>query len=140
VYAFLTFCLMCSGFYGCSQRYDIVIKSGKIFDGSEKNPVDADVGIMGERIVAIGKLSSKASRVIDVHNHAEFGNKNPKSVKNFLTQGVTTLVAGNCGYGEFRVAELFLRLERHGVGPNVIQLVGHNTIRELAMGGSFDRG
>ncbi len=150
-FCLLSLCLTCSGFHGCSQKYDLIIKSGVIYDGSGEDPALADVGIVGDRIVAIGKLSSNALRVIhvpglyvapgfiDVHNHAEFRDKDQKSVENFLSQGVTTLVTGNCGYGEYRVAELFSGLEKHGVGPNVIQLVGHNTIRELAMGGSFDR-
>jgi N-acyl-D-amino-acid deacylase len=151
LHSLLVLCLISSGSYGCSQKYDLLIKSGKIYDGSGNDPITADVGIMGDRIVAIGKLSSNALKVIpasglyvtpgfiDVHNHADFRNEEPRSVENFLTQGVTTLVTGNCGYGEYKVSELFSRLEKDGVGPNVIQLVGHNTIRELAMGGSFDR-
>jgi N-acyl-D-aspartate/D-glutamate deacylase len=151
LFGLLAICLFCSGFQGCTQKFDLIIKSGEIYDGSGKDPVLADVGIVGDRIVAIGKLSSNAPKVIqasglyvapgfiDVHNHADFRNKDRRSVENFLTQGVTTLVTGNCGYGEYKVAELFSRVEENGVGPNVMQLVGHNTIRQLAMKGSFDR-
>jgi len=151
IFAFCALCVIGSVFYGNTQRYDCVIKSGTIYDGSGGDPVTADIGIVGDRIVAIGELSSNALKVIqasglyvapgfiDVHNHAELRNKKLRSIENYLTQGVTTLVTGNCGYGEYKVAALFSGVEENGVGPNVMQLVGHNTIRQIAMGGSFDR-
>jgi N-acyl-D-amino-acid deacylase len=44
-------------------------------------------------------------------------------------QGVTTVVTGNCGGGTYKVQEFFQKLEEQGIGPNVIHLVGHGTIR-----------
>ena len=48
------------------EPFDILIKNGRIIDGSGNPWYSADVGVRGERIVAIGRLSdAKAKRVID---------------------------------------------------------------------------
>ncbi|MBL8268989.1 N-acyl-D-amino-acid deacylase family protein, partial [Steroidobacter sp.] len=140
---------------GCGKRaeYDIVIRNGLIYDGSGQEPFVADLGIKGDRIAAIGKalgpgtltVDAKGLYVapgfIDLHNHAEFPVDAPErySVLNYLRQGVSTVVTGPDGAGEYQVADYFARLQRHGIGPNVMHTVGHNFIREDAMGGSFDR-
>lgn len=140
---------------GCGQsaEYDIVIRNGSIYDGSGSEPLLADLAIQGDRIVAIGKalgpgkLTVEANGLyvapgfIDLHNHAEFPVDAPDryAVLNYLRQGVSTVVTGPDGEGEYRVADYFARLQRHGIGPNVMHTVGHNFIREQAMGGSFDR-
>ena len=59
--------------------------------------------------------------------------------ENFLRMGVTTVVVGNCGGSTTNVGEFFREMERKHVAVNVATLIGHNTVREKAMGGSFDR-
>lgn len=134
-------------------KYDLMIVDGRIFDGSGNKSYVADVAIRNGRIEAIGELSHDAAVVldgeglyvapgfIDLHNHAEFPVDAPErnAVMSFLRQGVTTVVTGPDGDGDYQVAELFARLGRDGIGPNVMHTVGHNYIREKAMGGSFDR-
>ena len=138
---------------GTATEYDLLIEGGRIFDGSGVESYVADIAIVRGRIAAIGELSDNATLVlngdglyvapgfIDIHNHAEFPVENPKRniVMSFLRQGVTTVVTGPDGGGEYKVAELFTRLQEQGIGPNVLHTVGHNYIREEAMGGSFDR-
>ena len=138
---------------GADTQYDILIQDGRLYDGSGSEPYVVDVAIEDGRIAAIGNLSVGAATVlngkglyltpgfIDLHNHAEFppDDRERHVVMSFLRQGVTTVVTGPDGYGDYRVAELFTRLDRDGVGLNVLHTVGHNFIRELAMGGSFDR-
>src|SRR5260221_11896016 len=52
-----------------SNAYDVVIKNGKIIDGSGNPWVSGDIAIRGERIAKIGKLDgSNAKRIIDAHN------------------------------------------------------------------------
>jgi N-acyl-D-amino-acid deacylase len=133
--------------------YDILINGGRIYDGSGEGSYITDIAIKDGRIAAIDDLTETAAVIIDgdglyvapgfidVHNHAEFPPEDPhrNTVMSFLRQGVTTVVAGPDGGGEYKVAELFERLERDGVGPNVMHTVGHNYVRELVMGGSFDR-
>ena len=89
--------------------YDIVIKSGLVVDGTGRPAFPADVGIIGDRIAAVGKLDAPARRVldaegcavspgfIDVHSHTdELVMANP-TCESKVTQGVTTEVSGNCG-------------------------------------------
>src|SRR5205823_1263649 len=52
----------------------------------------------------------------------------------YLTQGVTTVVTGNCGAGPEDVAAYFQALEKGGVGSNVIHQVPHNSVRQKVMG------
>jgi N-acyl-D-amino-acid deacylase len=53
--------------------------------------------------------------------------------------GVTTVVVGNCGDSTLDVGKFFRDVETTQVSPNVATLIGHNSVREAAMGGSFDR-
>src|SRR5437588_10641737 len=52
-----------------NNSYDVIIKNGKIIDGSGNPWVSGDVAIRGDRIVKIGKLDgSNSKRIIDAHN------------------------------------------------------------------------
>jgi N-acyl-D-amino-acid deacylase len=132
----------------CSRpSYDVVIKGGTIFDGSGKPGYQADLGIMDGRILAIGKIgASKAHEVIeargkyvvpgfiDMHTHCDnISNKKLNSGLNYLTQGVTTVVTGNCGSGTPNVSQYFQKMKRQGIGLNVVHLVGHGTVRALVL-------
>lgn len=94
-------------------RLDLVIQGALVYDGSGRAPYHADVGVQGDRIVAIGNLSgADAAQVInasglalcpgfvDVHSHADMSIANPAGPKIFeplVRQGITTFVGGNCG-------------------------------------------
>ncbi len=144
---------------GTGSDYDIAITSGQIYDGSGQAPYVADVGIKGDRIVTIGRLQSDAETVInaqglvvcpgfiDIHTHAVFSKQERKpeeteginfdeikAAKNYLFQGVTSIVSGNCGVGDHRVADIFQHIRQTGAGVNVLELVGHETVREAVMG------
>ena len=130
-------------------RFDTVVRGGTVFDGVNP-PYKADLGIRDGRIARIGHLwLACAGRVIrarglvvapgfiDVHAHVE--RNFPKGCKpfqapNFVLQGVTTLVTGNCGTSEVDVCRIFDRLEQCGSQVNVATLVGHNSVREKVMG------
>ena len=96
---------------GCSQptevEYDIVIRGGTVFDGSGSPGVAADIGIRGDRIVAIGDVAGAASRTIDasglyvspgfidMHSHSEtFRMLNGGQGPSFAYQGFTTEIYG----------------------------------------------
>jgi len=93
-------------------RVDILIENGRIVDGTGDPGFYGDVGITGDTIVAIGDLDGwtaertldasglvVAPGFIDMHTHADGGLGRPSSNANlnYLSQGVTTVVTGNCG-------------------------------------------
>ena len=126
---------------------DILIRNGRVIDGSGSGWVSADVLIRDGKIEAVGKLDHiTATRTIDakqqivapgfidVHTHIEFGIfQNPAS-NNYVHDGVTTAITGNCGGSADSLAEFFSRLDREGTSINVASLVGHNTVRRQVMG------
>jgi N-acyl-D-amino-acid deacylase len=133
-----------------AQDYDLVIRNGRVLDGTGKPAITADVAIRADRIVEIGKVAGKgraeidaAGRVvapgfIDVHTHSEDITELPFA-ENFLRMGVTTIVTGNCGGSKLNVGEFFTEIEKSKVAVNVATLIGHNTVRGQIMGGSFAR-
>jgi N-acyl-D-amino-acid deacylase len=133
-----------------AEPFDLVIRHGRIADGTGNPAFFADLAVKEGRIAALGKISGDA-RVeidatgltvapgfIDVHTHAEELDELPLA-ENFLRMGVTTLVLGNCGSSALNVGEFFRRLEATNISPNVATLIGHGTVRGKAMGGSFMR-
>lgn len=130
------------------ESYDLVITGGEILDGSGASAFVGDIAIKEGRIVAMGKLSRSAPVVIDatgcyvapgfidIHTHCDgaLGNQSRSNAKNYLMQGVATVVTGNCGNGTYRVAEYYDTLREQGIGPNTMHLVGHGTVRSAVMG------
>lgn len=132
------------------QDYDLVIRRGRLVDGTGKSSVSGDVAVQGGRIVAVGMFKGKASNeidaagrvvapgFIDVHTHSEDITNLPLA-ENFIRMGVTTIVTGNCGGSKLNVAEFFDSIRQTRVALNVATLIGHNTVRGQVMGGSFAR-
>jgi N-acyl-D-aspartate/D-glutamate deacylase len=150
---------------------DTVIRGGLLFDGSAAPPRHEDLGIARGRIAAIGQLDGvEAGRVIDAggravtpgfidaHTHSEYTLYAHPPADSAVGQGVTTHIAGNCGYscaplssGELAkhlilgfqpsvgvawtsLHEYFSAIERAGVAINVASLVGHGAVRAAVMG------
>lgn len=69
---FLCAVLVISGVcvFDCFGAYDVLIKSGRVYDGSGGQSYVADVGIEGDRIAAIGNLDADADIVIDAQGLA----------------------------------------------------------------------
>ncbi|MGH9791390.1 MAG: amidohydrolase family protein, partial [Candidatus Acidiferrales bacterium] len=139
-----------------AQEYDVVITGGRVVDGSGNPWYVADVGIRGGRIAAIGRLCTSGGAVgasacpakrtidarglyvapgfIDVHTHSERGIKERPEANNFLFDGVTSIVSGNCGNSDTSLAEVFAQLRANGMAINYSTLVGHNAVRGEVMG------
>lgn len=128
------------------ESYDLVIKNGLIVDGTGTKAFSGDIGIRGNEIVEIGSLQkSRAIQTIDasglvvtpgfidVHTHCDRGIKRVPTVDNYILQGVTTVIGGNCGGHRFPLAKLYKDLEENGITINFGSLVGHNTIRREVM-------
>jgi N-acyl-D-amino-acid deacylase len=108
----LLFTIMCGALLaGCSPAppsdYDLVIRGGTIFNGSGAPGAIADIGISGDRIVAVGQIDGSADRTIDasglyvapgfidMHSHSEtFRLLNGGQGPSFALQGFTTEIYG----------------------------------------------
>jgi len=133
-----------------AETYDTIIRGGRIVDGSGNPAYFADIAVQDGKIVKIGHLTDSARTVIDashlvvapgfidVHTHADDVADHPRA-ENFIRMGVTTIVVGNCGGSKLDIGGLFKVIESNGVTVNVASLIGHNTVREAAMGGVYDR-
>jgi N-acyl-D-amino-acid deacylase len=128
------------------KPYDLIIKDGFVLDGSGNPWFKADIGIKGEKIAAIGTLAEgRAKKVIDarslivcpgfidIHTHCDREIVDVPTVDNYISQGVTTVIGGNCGGHPYPLKELFQKIERRGISTNFGVLVGHNTIRQEVM-------
>ncbi|MFN7926602.1 MAG: D-aminoacylase [Blastocatellia bacterium] len=135
-----------------TKDFDLLIKNGRIVDGTGNPWFRADIAIKNGRIADIGHFAdARAARIIDAHNqlvapgfidvhtHIEGGITRLPAAENFLQMGVTSVVTGNCGSSELPLGEWFQNLEKMGVSINIASLVGHNTIRHVGMNGDFDR-
>ena len=92
------------------MHHDLLIRRATLLDGTGADPRIADVAIKGDRIVAVGDLAGhEASEVvqaeglvltpgfIDVHTHDDTNVVRTPEMLPKLSQGVTTVVVGNCG-------------------------------------------
>jgi N-acyl-D-amino-acid deacylase len=99
-------------------EFDVVVRGGMVFDGSGRPPMRADVGIVGDRVTAVGSLEaagaldvvdavglSIAPGFIDSHTHSDMacflGAEHDDLIHAAVRQGVTTEVCGNCGFSPF---------------------------------------
>lgn len=127
--------------------YDLVIRNARVIDGTGNPWFHADVGVKEGKIAAVGGLAgASADRVIDarnhvlapgfidVHTHLEGTVEKVPGAENFITDGVTTAVTGNCGGSEVDLPALFARLEKLKIGFNVASFIGHNSVRREVMG------
>lgn len=128
------------------RPYDIVLKNGFVVDGSGNPWFKADVAVKGNKIVKVGSIDeSQAKRTIeaenlivtpgfiDVHTHCDRRISGIPTVDNYIRQGVTSVIGGNCGGHPFPLSVLFKNLEESGISVNFGCLIGHNTIRREVM-------
>ena len=129
-----------------------MIVRGEVIDGLGGKPFRADVGIRNQHIACLGTFDPARARkmidarglavapgFIDVHTHVERNispRVEPFTAPNFVRQGVTTIITGNCGRSFLDLGKAFGRLIAGGTQVNVASFIGHNTIRQHVMGDS----
>ncbi len=140
------------------QVFDVIIKGGLIIDGVSDREYMADIGIVGERIQAIGNLEgAKATLVvdasrrivcpgfIDIHSHTGSNLLTNPRAESKIRQGVTSELSGNCGSSDFPLQEskrkdwvnleqLHSLLSEKKIAVNFASLIGHGTVRAFVMG------
>ncbi len=133
--------------------FEVAIRGGLVFDGTGADPLEADVGIVGDTVVALGDLAHyRAERsvdasgryvapgFIDMHTHAERGLPHPELAPSVhhLKQGVTTVLGGADGYGAWPIhssmSDLSSQLTAQGIGTNATLMVGLGQVRRQVMG------
>ncbi len=137
------------GTFGFGEKYDLIISGGRVLDGTGNPWYYADIGIEDEEIEAIGDLSNAGARrvidatglyvapgFIDVHVHADGSLATPdrSPARPLLAQGNTTVAVGPCGGGPIEIAAHRQQLLEDGLGVNVVQFIGHGTVRREVMG------
>lgn len=130
-----------------SQQADMLIKNGKIIDGAGNSWTLGDVAIKNGKIVAKGHLDNwRATKVIDatglivcpgfidVHTHIENLEKKDPTARNFIFDGVTTVITGNCGDSHTDIKKYFNYLDSLKTSINIGSFIGHNDVRKAVMG------
>jgi N-acyl-D-amino-acid deacylase len=155
------------------DRYELVIRNATVIDGTRAPRYQADIGVLGGKIAAIGRLDAAAADVeidasnkiaspgfIDAHTHDDRLMLSSPDMTPKVSQGVTTVVAGNCGIslapapngmrapvtppldiideggGWFRFAtfaDYVAELEARPAATNCALLVGHTMLRVQTM-------
>lgn len=130
-------------------RFDLLIRRAHVVDGTGNPWFRADVGIVGDRIQAVGQLDgATAAKVIDaagltltpgfidVHSHAGPGlaTEGLRYGQPVLAQGITTVLVNPDGGGPTDLAGQRARYLRQGIGPNVGLMVPHGSVRQAVIG------
>ena len=156
-----------------TEHFDLLIRNATIVDGTRAPRYSGDIGVRGDRIEHIGRLDGARADIeidatgkiaapgfIDAHTHDDRLMLSSPDMAPKVSQGVTTVVAGNCGIslapapegmsapitppldlldnvGEwFRFPTFRAYVEELGAKPaatNSALLVGHSTLRVVAM-------
>lgn len=152
------------------MRPDLIIRHAQVIDGSGRSRFSADVAVEGERIATVGDLGAVEATVeidgsncilapgfIDAHTHDDRAVIDEPDHRCKTSQGVTTVVMGNCGFSlapltphgilpkEYRLLgevadyhydtleDYLAALDRAPAAVNAVPLVGHATLRAGVM-------
>ena len=158
-----------------TRHHDLLIRHGTVIDGTRAPRFDADIGVTDGRITAIGRLDGDTAEhtidatgrivapgFIDAHTHDDQAVLSKADMSFKVSQGVTTVVAGNCGIsaaplrddmelpmplslidspveGRFKSFRSYLDALRTAPSSvNVAAMIGHSTLRAVVMS-SLDR-
>src|SRR5882762_9943929 len=127
--------------------YDLIIRNGKIIDGTGNSWYNADIGIKDGKIVSIQKhITATAPKTIDakglivapgfidVHTHIEGDEVKTPTAGNFIFDGVTTVITGNCGSSKTDIGAYLRFIDSLELSINVATLIGHNDVRKAIIG------
>jgi N-acyl-D-amino-acid deacylase len=126
---------------------DLVLRGGRIIDGTGGAWYRADIAIKGDSIVRIApSITDAAVRTVDVsglvvapgfidiHTHARRGIFELPTADSYVRQGVTTLVEGPDGSSDVPLAPFLAKLAATRMTPNIASFIGQGSIRSEVMG------
>ncbi len=138
--------LICSTVF-TQEPYDLIIKNGKIIDGTGNSWFYADIAVKNGKIAKVGNLAALQSKktidatglmvapgFIDVHTHIEGDEAKTPTADNFIYDGVTTVVTGNCGGSKTNISNYIRFLDSIKLSVNIATLIGHNDVRKAILG------
>jgi N-acyl-D-amino-acid deacylase len=125
----------------------LVLRNGRIVDGTGSAWYAADVGVRGDTIVRIApSIPEPATRVIDIggqviapgfidiHSHARRGIFEVPTADNYIRQGVTTVIEGPDGDSPVPLAPFFAKLEALPKSINIGSFIGQGSVRSAVIG------
>lgn len=133
----------------CSRKpgFDVLIRAGQIVDGLGSPMSTGDIGIIGDKIEAVGSLAGAVGRLeidakglivvpgfVDIHSHSDEGLiRNPRA-ESKIRQGVTLDVGGNCGDSPFPEKKQGINEIRSIADcTNFKDFIGRNGSRHIAL-------
>ena len=130
----------------------LLITNARIVDGTGSAARSGSVRIRGDRIVAVGDLRQEAGDsvvdahgltlapgFIDTHSHHDRGLESDRGALAVVSQGITTIIAGQDGGSRIPLASFFSALEANPVAINVGSYVGHGSVRDSVLGEDYKR-
>lgn len=137
--------LLSSPVIGEPIQATLLLKNAQILDGSMAPAKTGNVAIAHGVIVAVGDFEVAGTPwtldcsgmivcpgFIDLHNHSDRPITEPltRGAVNYLMQGCTTIVNGNCGSGPTDAGKLYGKIDQFGAGVNVAHLIPQGAVRE----------
>ncbi|MFM7645220.1 MAG: N-acyl-D-amino-acid deacylase family protein [Sphingomonadales bacterium] len=133
---------------------DLLITNGRIVDGTGNGWYQGSIAIHQGKILAIFRSSPDntwrqsikpqliidarqlmvAPGFIDVHTHLEGDEIKDPEAKNFIYDGVTTCITGNCGSSNLQVGNYLQWVDSLKTSINIGTLIGHNDVRKAVLG------
>jgi len=132
-----------------AQRFDVLIRGGRLLDGSGNPWIHADVGIRGDRIAAVGNLTGATAATvvnarglyvspgfIDTHSHAgeALETEALAAAHPMLAQGITTVFVNPDGGGRADLVAQRRLVGTRRPGVNVALMVPHGSVRQSVLG------
>jgi N-acyl-D-amino-acid deacylase len=134
-----------------AQQPELLITNARILDGTGNSWFWGSIFISGGKISRIERVREPEGQrdnvrvinangliacpgFIDVHAHIESNIFDKPTADNYIFDGVTSVVTGNCGSSFSDISEYFRKMDSMTTSINIASLAGHNTIRSQAMG------
>jgi N-acyl-D-aspartate/D-glutamate deacylase len=149
-------CVLLGACCAFAQDFDLLIRGGRIVDGTGNPAWIGDVSIRGGKIAALGRLEGRTAKqaidargltvapgFIDIHNHSDYTIVADGNAESMVRQGVTSMILGEGGSaaplggkqdGRTRQADwsdfagYFARLLRQGISTNIGSYVGSSQV------------